>query len=96
MGNSNRFIEKSFNVPGPGNYKIPGFTDEVLKKAGKKKQDLHGNKSESDGDPTKNKLKSVNKNSSEMNVMMDLLEYEGSRIDNSEADVSQDAGNKLS
>jgi hypothetical protein len=96
MGKSSRFAEKYFIVPGPGNYKIPGFTDEVLKKASKKNKNLDGDKSESDGELSKKKFKTVNKNASEMNVMMDILDYDGSGIDNSEANVSNDPGNKLS
>jgi hypothetical protein len=94
MGKSNRFGNKPPNVPGPGNYNIPGFADEVLKKAGKNKQHVEGNKSDSDRENSKSRGNSVvKKKNSEVTVMMDLLDYDGSRIDHSVANVSEDEGN---
>lgn len=39
MGSGQRFLEfRDLKVPGPGEYKITGFTDNLLKKVDKKKK----------------------------------------------------------
>ena len=79
MGKSQRFQNKGSGIPGPGNYKISGFTDEVLKKASKKKQSLE----RSDG--SYNQFQETKeKNSYEVSVMIDLLGNDRSRSENNE------------
>ena len=81
MGKSQRFQSKCGNMPGPANYKISGFADAVLKKAGKKKIG-NDNRSQSLSDKEDSKRSFTDKKSCEVGAMIDLLDNDHSRIEN--------------
>jgi hypothetical protein len=74
MGKSQRFQTRAANMPGPANYKISGFADDVLKKASKKRIKVEENQF----DDEESKGNSTDKRSSKTSVIMDLLDNDHS------------------
>lgn len=91
MGKSQRFNNKGSPVPGPGNYKIPGFTDEVLKKARKNRQSVEISEKKD-----RHSIGNHNKNSNDVSVMINLLDNDGSRLENINYTMENDEDNHFS
>jgi len=83
MGKSQRFQLRADIMPGPGNYKISGFADSVLKKASKMKI-REQNVSQPLSIKEDSKASFGDRKSCEVGAMMDLLDNDHSRIENSD------------